>query len=298
MISNKSKIRKALVPAAGFGTRFLPASKVIPKVMFPVIDKPIIQIVVEELVKSGITDITFVLKPHVEAVRQHFQPFEALNLILKNSGKEAEIEKLKKIEQMADFHFVQQREGRHGTGIAILSAKDLIGSEPFVLCWSDEFFKADPPTPKQLIETYENHPGAVLGCIRTSNPNDGARYGFAVGDAIDKYVTKAKSLIEKPGVGKAPSELAQIGAMILPGEIFAYLEKADKEMEVNRELFYLDGLKLMMVDGYPVYALEYQNYKYYDTGDRFGYLKALVELGLESEEIGVKFREYLKGLKL
>lgn len=289
------KVRKALVPAAGFGTRFLPASKVIPKVMFPVIDKPIIQVVVENLVNSGITDITFILKPHVEAIRQHFQPFETLNELLRNSGKEAEIEKLKQIEQMADFHFVQQREGRHGSGIAILSAKEIIGNEPFVLHFADEFFKADPPTPKQLIDKYTE--GAIMGCVRTKNPNDGVRYGFVGGEKVDDLITKVNLIIEKPGFGKAPSELICLAGMICPPEIFSYLERLDKEWEKNKELHYNDGLKLMMSEGFPIYALEYQNYKYYDTGDRFGYLKALVELGLESEEIGQKFREYLQNLK-
>lgn len=292
------KIRKAIVPAAGFGTRFLPASKVIPKVMFPVIDKPIIQVVVEELVKSGITDITFVIKPHVEPVRQHFQPFPALNRLLKKSGKEQEIAKLKKIEKMADFHFVQQRNGRHGSGIAVLSAKEAIGDEPFLLHWADEFFKAEVPAPKQLINAYNKKEGIIMGCVRTNNPNDGARYGFLAGDKVNNLVTKVNLIIEKPGVGKAPSELASQGGIIFPPEIFRYLEKADRDMTEDRELYHIDGLKLMMADGYPVYALEYQNYKYYDTGDRFGYLKSLVELGLESEEFGEKFREYLRTLKL
>lgn len=292
------KVRKALIPAAGFGTRFLPASKIIPKVMFPVIDKPIIQVVVEELVKSGITDITFVLKPHVEAVKQHFLPFETLNKLLKNSGKEQEIAKLKKIEKMADFHFVQQIKGRHGTGIALLSAEKEIGNEPFLLCWADEFFKADPPTPKQLIAAYIKYSGTILGCVRTENPNDGIRYGFVVGEKINDIVTNVTSVIEKPGVGKAPSDLASLSGIVYQPEIFEYLKKADKELPKNKELYHIDGMQKMLIDGFPIYALEYQNYKYYDTGDRFGYLKSLVELGLESEEIGPKFKEYLRTLKL
>lgn len=293
-----SKIRKALIPAAGFGTRFLPASKVIPKVMFPIIDKPIIQIVVEELVKGGITNITFVLKPHTQAVKDHFRPFPALNLILQKSGKDEEIEKLKKIEKMADFHFVEQIPDRHGSGAAILSAKKIIGDEPFLLHWADEFFLAKPPVAQQLMNIYRQYKGVVMGCVKTKKPEDGARFGFVVGKKVAKSVTKISSIIEKPGVGKAPSQLASLSGIVMLPEIFAYLEKANREVDKKRELYYIDGLKLMLADGFPFYALEYQNYKYYDTGDRFGYLKTMVELGLESKEFGESLKKYLRSLRL
>lgn len=290
------KIRKALIPAAGFGTRFLPASKAIPKVMFPVIDKPIVQLVVEELVASGIKDITFVLSPFTQDIKEHFESFSALNHVLQESGKTREIAELKKIENMAKFSYVEQRKGRRGTGVAILSAKEAIGNEPFVLCWSDEFFKAKSPRPKQLIDVYNEFGGMVFGCIRTTDPRDGGRFGFVTGKKVSETVTKVENFVEKPGVGKAPSDLASLSGMVLLPEIFDYLKKADKIISKNKELYHVDGLRLMIEDGYPVYALEYQNCRFFDTGDRIGYLKALVELGLESEEFGNQFKEYLQSL--
>ena len=290
------KITKALVPAAGFGTRFLPASKAIPKVMFPVIDKPIVQIVVEELVASGIKDITFVLSPFTQDIREHFESFSALNHVLLESGKKREMEELEKIEKMAKFSYVEQRNGRRGTGIAILSAREAIGNEPFVLCWADEFFKAEPPRPKQLIDVYNKFGGIVFGCIRTTDPRDGSRFGFVTGKKVSNMVTKVEDFVEKPGVGKAPSDLASVSGMVLLPKIFDYLEKADKIVPKDKELYHVDGLRLMIEESYPVFALEYQNCRYFDTGDRFGYLRALVELGLESEEFGDSFRKYLEKL--
>ncbi|HUV72016.1 MAG TPA: UTP--glucose-1-phosphate uridylyltransferase [Clostridia bacterium] len=291
-------ITKAVVLAAGFGTRFLPASKAVAKVMFPVIDKPIIQLVVEELVKAGINDIHFVLSPFTQDIKEHFQPFPALNELLAKSGKEDQIEELRKIENMANFSFGLQQEGRHGIGKAILSAREVVGEAPFVLLFADEFYWADPPWITQLIEAYNQYPGLILGCIRTSKPEDGARYGFVTGEKISDTITKVDGLVEKPGVGKAPSDLASMSGMVFVPEIFKYFEKRDKELPPETELYHTYGIKDLIDDQFPVYALEYQNYRYFDTGDKLGYLKALVELGLESKEIGKEFKEYLQKLKL
>lgn len=291
-------VTKAVILAAGFGTRFLPASKAVAKVMFPVIDKPIIQLVVEELVKAGVKDIHFVLSPFTQDIKEHFQPFPALNELLAKSGKEEKIEELKKIETMANFSFGLQPRGRHGAGIAILSAQDFVGKEPFLMMFADEFYWADPPWITQLIEAYNQYPGLILGCIRTSKPEDGARYGFATGEKITEIITKVDNLVEKPGVGKAPSDLASMSGMILVPEIFSYFEKADKELPPEKELYQTFGIKALIDEGYPVYGVEYQNYRYFDTGDKLGYLKAMVEIGLESSEIGQQFRAFLKQLNL
>lgn len=296
-MSNKNQVTKAVILAAGFGTRFLPASKAIPKVMFPVIDKPIIQLVVEDIVSSGITDIVIVISRFTGEIKKYFTPFAELNELLERSGKQKELEELKRIEKMAKFTFVEQRPGRIGNGIALLSAKEAIGNQPFVLSWADEFFQAEPPRVAQLINTYNKYGGMVNGCMRFTDPVAGSRYGFYVGDRVDKVTLKVKDLIEKPGVGKAPSEFASVSGAIIQPEIFDYLEKADKELDPKIELYYNSyGLLPMLKDGYPIYVVEYTNCRYFDTGDRFGYLKTLVELGLESKEMGEKFREYLKGL--
>jgi len=292
----QNKITKAVIVAAGFGTRFLPASKVIPKVMFPVIDKPIIQLVVEEIVESGITDITIVVSRFTKSIiESHFRPFAALNELLISSGKTIIADELKKIENSAKFTFVEQKPGRIGTGMALLSVRELMGEEPFILSWSDEFYKASPTRPAQLMAVYEKYGGPVVGCIRTNDPKCGARFGFVVGETLPDGVIKASQIIEKPGEGKAPSEMATMSGQVITPEIFKYLDKAVKEYSPGKEIYWNEaGLCPMLKDGLPVYALEYKNCCFYNTGDKFGYLKTLVEIGLKSPDFGEKFKEYLK----
>ncbi len=298
MAASRPKVTKAVIVAAGFGTRFLPASKAIPKVLFPVIDKPIIQLVVEELVAGGLTDITLVVSPYFPEIKKFFEPSPILNELLKKSGKEAMIEKLERIESLADFHFVEQKPGgRIGTGAAIMPAKKRIGNEPFFLSWADEFYCGSPRA-KQSIAAYEKFGGMVIGCLRTTDPRDGGRWGFVVGDWVDSNVVKVREMVEKPGEGKAPSELATLSGHILLPEVFEYLERADKDLSPEKELFVnVHGMAKMLADGFPVYGVEFKDCQYYDTGDKIGYLKALVELGLKSEELGGKLREYLHSLK-
>jgi len=294
------KVTKGVIVAAGFGTRFLPASKAIPKVMFPVIDKPIIQYVVEDLAGSGITDITFVVSPYFPEIKKYFELSAVLNELLMKAGKEEQIEKLKKMENLADFHFVEQRPGGTiGTGAALLPAKEAVGNEPFFLSWADEFYVGNPPRAKQSIDVYEKFGGMVIGCMRTTDPRDGGRWGFVVGDQVDRNVIKVREMVEKPGEGKAPSELATMSGHVLLPEIFDYLEEALKDLPPGKELYAnVHGMGKMLADGYPIYGVEFKGCRFFDTGDKLGYLKTLVELGLESEEFGDNFREYLQGLKL
>jgi UTP--glucose-1-phosphate uridylyltransferase len=294
-MSEIKKVNKAVILAAGFGTRFLPASKAVPKIMFPVIDRPIIQYVTEEAVEAGIKEVIFVLSPFTQEIRRHFEPFEELNKVLAEGGKEDYLNELKEIEQMAKFSFCLQKEGkRRGTGVAILSAQELVGDEPFLLLFADEFYKASPGRVTQLLEVYNEYGGTVLGCIRTGNPEDGARFGFAVGEEVKERVIEVSDVIEKPGVGQAPSDLATMSGQIFTPDIFEYLKKADKEIEEQRELYYIDGIKGQLAGGRKVYAVEYQNYRFFDTGDRYGYLKTLVELGIENPKFGEDFKIWLK----
>jgi len=288
-------IRKAVILAAGFGTRFLPASKAVPKVLFPVIDKPIIQIIVEEVIKAGIVDITFVVSPLLPEIRRHFEPFPELNELLVKFGKEKELKELKRIETMADFSFCFQKPGRYGTGNAILSARELIGNQPFLMLFSDEFYLADPPWIVQLAKAYRELQGSILGCIRS---DAGDRYGFVVGDNANEKIVKVRDLIEKPGIGKTPSNLASMSGMIFEPEIFDCFIEADKELAPGRELYQTYGVKKMLQKGRPFYAVEYQNYRYFDTGDRLGYLKAMVELGMENPSLGEEFKVWLRDLKI
>lgn len=294
----KKRVKKAVILAAGFGTRFLPASKAVPKILFPVIDRPIIQIVVEEVVKAGITDITFVLSPFskefCQAIKNHFQPIPALNNLLQKSGKTQYLEELKRIEGMAKYSFVLQKQGHYGTGTAILSAREQIGNEPFLMLFSDEFYLADPPWITQLVNAYEKYQGGILGCIRS---DAGDRYGFVVGENTNEKVVKVLDLIEKPGIGKTPSNLASMSGMIFESEIFDCFVEADKELEEGKELYQTYGVKKMIAKGFPFYAVEYENYRYFDTGDRLGYLKTLVELGIENQNFGAEFKTWLKSLE-
>ena len=262
--------------------------------MFLVIDKPIIQLVVEDIVAAGITDIVIVISHFTEEIKKHFEEFPVLNELLEKSGKQKEIEELKRIESMAKFTFVYQKPGRIGNGVALLSAREAIGNEPFVLSWADEFFIANPSRISQLVRAYEKFGGMINGCIRTTDPVYGGRFGFYAGDRVDEVTIKVKDLVEKPGVGKAPSEFGSVSGAIIQPEIFDCFVEVDKELSEGKELFQTYGVKKMISKNLPFYAVEYQNYRYFDTGDRFGYLKSLVELGLAYPQFGKEFRSWLK----
>jgi UTP--glucose-1-phosphate uridylyltransferase len=292
------KVTKAVVLAAGFGTRFLPASKAVAKVMFPVIDKPIIQYIVEELVKAKITDIHFILSPFTQDVKEHFTSFPALNELLEKSGKEDKLEEIKRIESLASFSFGLQQQGRHGTGKAILSAQKMVGDSPFVLLFADEFYLADPPWISQLVQAYQQLGGSILGCIRTKVPEHGNRFGFATGEEINNHTIQVKKIVEKPGVGKAPSDWATMSGMVFQPEFFDALEKMDSELPLETEMHWTHGLNEFLKSGASVYGIEYQNYRYFDTGDKLGYLKTMVELGIENPEFGDKFKDFLKSLSI
>lgn len=293
-MSNRQKVKKALIVAAGFGTRFLPASKAVPKVMFPVIDKPIIQLVVEDIVEAGIEEVIIVLSKFTEAIRNHFSPFPELEELLEKSSKQEVLKQIKMIENMAKFTFVYQRPGRIGNGVALLSAREAIGEEPFLLSWADEFFKARPSRATQLVRAFEKYGAMINGCIRVKDPIYGGRFGFYVGEEVEEGVVRVRELVEKPGVGKAPSEYGSVSGAIVFPEIFGYLEKADRELPSGVELYYNTyGLLPMMKDGYELYAVEYKNCQYFDTGDKLGYLKSLVEVGVEHPVFGSEFKMWL-----
>jgi len=299
---SQKPVKKAVVLAAGFGTRFLPASKAIPKLLFPVIDRPIIQIVAEEIVKAGITEIIFVLSPFSKnfsnAIKSHFEPFPSLNELLLKTGKDKLAGELEKIEKMANYSFVFQKTGRIGAAIAIDSARQQVGEEPFLLLFADEFYYADPPWISQLVNAYNQLGGNILGCIRTSKPEDGNRFGFITGEKVGQTATKVKELVEKPGFGKAPSDLASMSGMIFQPEIFEAISEADKELPEGKELYHTYAIQKMMGKGQIFYGVEYQNYRFFDTGDRLGYLKSLVELGMEYPDFGSEFKTWLKSLKI
>jgi len=294
------KIRKAVIPAAGFGTRFLPQTKAMPKEMLPIVDKPVIQYVVEELVEAGIKDIIIVTGYHKRTIEDHFD-FPNLDLIenLRMGGEKKRplLEEVEKIANLANFVYVRQK-GPYGNGTPLLNVKHLIGDEPFIYAWSDDFIVSRPNRFTQLIDVYEKYGGSVLGSIKATRDEDYNRYGFSGGVEMEEGVIRANVIIEKPGKENAPSDLANVSGFLFTPDIFKYLEAARDNLKVGEELYYNNALKLMLADGKDVYAAEIKNGKYYDTGNKLEYLKTVVEFALKHPEVGDRFREYLKTLKI
>lgn len=290
------KIRKVVIPAAGFGTRFLPQTKAMPKEMLPVVDKPVIQYVVEEIVKSGIKDIVIVTGWNKRSIEDHFDfPNAELVKNLKDGGKEKMIEEVSKIAEMANFIYVRQK-GPYGNGTPVLCAEPIIENEPFAVVWGDEFIYSNPPRLKQMIEVYNEFGGVVISGVRIEKEEDLKRYGIAQVKKVRNNVFEIEKIVEKPEPGKAPSNLATHGAYILPPEIF----KALKELKPGKggEIWLVDAINILRDQGVPIYACEIQNGKYYDTGNKMEYLKTVIEFALQHPDINGEFRQYLHDLKI
>lgn len=288
-----SSIRKAVIPAAGFGTRFLPATKAQPKEMLPIVDKPIIQYVVEQAVEAGIEQIVVVTGWHKRSIEDHFDSHYELEARLEKSGKKEELAQIRRISELANFVYVRQQEPL-GNGHAVLMAKDVIGNEPFVVMWGDEFFSADPPAVKQLISVYQEFEGPVIAGVRIPE-KDVSKYGIADVAPVRENIFKIQKIVEKPDPAAAPSNLATHGNYILTPDIFGILE--DLAPTKGGEIWLVDAINKLIAQR-DVYAVELKNAKYYDCGSKVGYLKAVVDFGLLHEDTNGVFREYLKNLKL
>lgn len=295
------KIRKAVIPAAGFGTRFLPQTKAMPKEMLPVVDKPIIQYIVEELVDAGIEDIVIVTGYHKRTIEDHFdRPSMELieNLRMGGEKKLPLLQEIEKVSEMANFFYVRQK-GPYGNGTPLLNVRKILGDEPFIYTWSDDFIKSSPKSRfQQMIEVYEEFGCSVLPAVRAQRDDDYERYGFAGGHELRHGLIDVETLIEKPGKGKAPSELATVTGALFTPEIFDYLDRALANLGEGDELYYNDMLKLMLSDNKRVLAYEIKDGKYYDTGNKLEYVKTVVEFALEHPDINGSFKEFLKNLNL
>lgn len=287
------QITKAIIPAAGYGTRFLPMTKASPKEMLPIVDKPVIQYVVEELVEAGIKQIILVTGWHKRAIEDHFDRHLELEYRLKESGKLEQLEEIVKLSKMAEFVYVRQKE-LNGNGGAILTAKNIIGNEPFIVLWGDEFILANPSRTRQLIEAYEKYQGIILGAIRTSKPEDASKYGYAKGEEINGGVIKISELIEKPGPDNQPSDLAVVSGSVFTPDIFEALE--NYQPEPGKELVYIDGINVLRQQGKDAYAVEIKGGKYYDCGNVLEYLKTNVEIALQREDIKKEFGEFIQNI--
>lgn len=286
------KIRKAVVTAAGWGTRFLPATKAQPKEMLPLVDKPIIQYVIEEAVASGIKQIIIVTALGKRAIEDHFDRSFELEDILKKKGDGELLRKLQNISELADICYIRQKE-QLGLGHAILVTNDLIGDEPFAIFLPDDIIEAKVPAMKQMIEVYNHYKCSVIAVEPVAKENTKA-YGIIAPKQVEDRVYQVLSLVEKPEPKDAPSDLGIVGRYILTPEIFGMLEKTAPGK--GGEIQLTDGLRLLL-EKQPIYAYQFEGIRY-DTGMPLGFLKASVEFALNRPDIGAKFREYLRQLKL
>jgi UTP--glucose-1-phosphate uridylyltransferase len=289
------KIRKAVFPAAGLGTRFLPATKSQPKEMLPLVDKPVIQYVIEEAMASGIDNIIIVTGRGKNAIEDHFDVSYELERILESRGKTDLLEQVQAISKMVSIAYVRQKEAL-GLGHAILVAKPLVGNEPFAVLLGDDIIDAETPCTQQMISVFEKHQSSVVATQIVEGP-DISRYGVikgqAVNDGFSGRTYRVDDLVEKPAYAEAPSNLAIIGRYILTPEIFEVLERTGAD--TGGEIQLTNGLRLLR-EKQPLHAYRFEG-KRYDAGDKLGFLKATVEFALKREDLGSDFADYLRQLK-
>lgn len=287
---------KAIIAAAGFGTRFLPQTKAMPKEMMPLIDKPIIQYVVEELVAAGIKDIIIVGSGNKRSIEDHFDlPNEDLlnNLRAGGEKKAPLLKQVEDIANMANFIYLRQK-GPYGNATPVQCAAHLIGDEPFIYTFADDFFVASPGRTEQLIETHEKYGGQVLACKKIILDDEYDRYGVVAGDPTDDVTRNVSKFVEKPGKANAPSDLASVSGYLLTPEIFEYIEQANESFDGQGELMLQPIMQQMINDGHGVYAREITGGTFYDTGDKLEYLKTVIDFGLEHPKLGAELRQHLK----
>ncbi len=287
-----SRVTKALFPAAGLGTRFLPATKASPKEMLPLVDKPLIQYVVEEAIASGIEEIIIITGRGKRAIEDHFDISYELENALKEKGNKKLLAEVKKISNMVDICYVRQKEAL-GLGHAILCAKNLVRDEPFAVLLGDDIIDANVPALKQMLEIYNTY-GASVIAVQEVDRSQVSSYGIIKAEPIADGVYKIYDMVEKPGIEDAPSNLAIIGRYILTPEIIGLLEKTEPGR--GKEIQLTDALR-ELVKMRPVYGYKFKG-KRYDAGDKLGFLQATVEIALKNKELGESFRNYLKTLKL
>lgn len=282
------KIRKAVIPVAGFGTRFLPATKAQPKEMLTVVDKPIIQYIVEEAVQSGIEEIIFVTSANKRAIEDHFDRNFELEYRLRQKGKKTELAEMLKISDMAKFIYVRQKTPK-GLGHAVLTARELIGDEPFVVIAGDDIIDSKVPAVKQLMRVYEKYEDIVLGVTKV-NKKETYKYGIIDPLRIDEHTAEIKKLIEKPAPSKAPSNLAVTGRYILTPEIFDFLAK--QKAGAGNEIQLTDAIARYIKER-AGYACLYEG-DYYDCGNKLEFMKAIIHFGLKRSAFKRELKKYLR----
>jgi UTP--glucose-1-phosphate uridylyltransferase len=287
------RVRKAVFPAAGLGTRFLPATKAQPKEMLPLVDKPIIQYVIEEAVAAGLTNIIIVTGRGKNAIEDHFDVSYELERLLQERGKTDLLEQVRAVSNMINVSYVRQGEAL-GLGHAVLVARDLVGDEPFAVMLGDDIIDNPVPCMKQMVDVFDRYQGPVVAVHQVPRDEISA-YGVIDGEATDnERVYRIRDLVEKPKAADAPSDLAIIGRYILTPDIFEALETTARDAAGEIQL--TNGLRTLK-DKRPMYGYRFEGVRH-DAGNKLGFLKATVEFALKREDLGGPFREYLKGLKL
>lgn len=291
------KPTKAIIAAAGFGTRFLPQTKAMPKEMMPLIDKPIIQYVVEELVEAGIKDIIIIGSGNKRSIEDHFdEPSEELLANLRAGGEKKKhyIDEVEAVSNLANFVYIRQK-GPYGNATPLSCAAHLISpDESFIYAFADDFIMASPSRFKQMIMTAEQYDGGVFSCKSVLSDDEYDRYGIVAGDKVDEGIMKMSRIIEKPGKENAPSNLATVSSYLLGGEFFAYLERAKDAYDGSGEFTLQPIIQQMIDDQHTFYACEIKNGTYYDTGDKLEYLKTVIDFGLNHPDFGDQLAEFLR----
>lgn len=291
--SGRPKVTKAVIAAAGFGTRFLPQTKAMPKEMLPLVDKPIIQYIVEQLVEAGIKDIIIVSNYSKRSIEDHFDAPSAELITALTGPKQALLDGLRGIADMANFVYVRQKEPL-GNAAPLLYAGHLVNNEPFIYTWGDDFIVSDPNPYIQMIELYEQTGGSVFSCIPVQQDSDYDKYGVVAGEPIREGVIKMTGIVEKPGKPSAPSDLASVSNYLFVPEFVRYVEAAAEQHDIKTgELNIQTGMQSMIDDGFEYYALSISNGKFYDTGNKLEYIKTVIDFALERNDIGADLRRYL-----
>jgi UTP--glucose-1-phosphate uridylyltransferase len=288
-------IRKAVIPVAGYGTRFLPFTKSIPKEMLPIVDRPVIQYIVEEAVQAGIEEIVLVTGYSKRAIEDYFDYNTELEYLLDAKGKTAEKKMIRDVSDMARFIYVRQKE-QLGTGHAILQAKEIMGNDPFVVLSGDDIYSGRPSKLEQMVKAYDQFHSPIIFTMKRDMPGDGDRYGYVeLSQELGDNIYRVASIVEKPGDDKRPSPFASLSCFILTPDIFQILE--NQAPGKGNEIWLSDAVNTLAHQR-PVFAIEASNVNYYDCGNKLEYSKAVVDFTMQRPELASDFKNYLRGLDL
>ncbi len=281
-------VRKAVIPAAGFGTRFLPATKAVPKEMLPIVDKPTIQYIAEEAIKAGITELLIVTSRGKEALMNHFDKAFELEAVLERDGKEEMLKAVREVSDKIDVHFIRQQEQK-GLGHAVLYAKSFVAGEPFAVMLGDDVVVSEKPCIGQLIEQYEKYGSTILG-VQKVGMEHVSKYGIVDAHSVGERVYKLQGMVEKPKMEEAPSDIAVLGRYIITPAVFDCLEKTPKG--AGGEIQLTDAL-VMLAETEDIYAYDFEG-KRYDIGNKQGFLQATVDFALSRPDLRSDFMKFLK----